>query len=75
MRTDPGSAAELTRFHLVFNSWSVQELEALRSQIQTQSSEINQLKTEKQDLLRKVESGVSIRVQILTRTSMDTDVE
>lgn len=36
----------------------LQELEALRSQVQSQSAEISQLKTENQDLLRRAETGV-----------------
>ncbi|XP_034043607.1 general vesicular transport factor p115 isoform X2 [Thalassophryne amazonica] len=35
----------------------LKELEALRSQVQTQLAEINQLKTERQELLRSVEAG------------------
>lgn len=38
----------------------LQELEALRSQVQSQSTEINQLKTERQELLRRAEGGVKI---------------
>ena len=42
----------------------LQELEALRSQVQSQSAEINQMKTERQELLRRAEAeGVNI-VQI-----------
>ncbi|XP_051801553.1 general vesicular transport factor p115 isoform X2 [Acanthochromis polyacanthus] len=41
------------------NTELLQELEALRSQVQSQSTEINQLKTERQDLLRKAEAGSS----------------
>ncbi len=37
-----------------------QELEALRSQVQSQSAEINQMKTERQELLRRAEAGVYI---------------
>lgn len=37
----------------------LQELEALRSQVQSQSAEINQMKTERQELLRKAEAGVN----------------
>lgn len=36
-----------------------QELEALRGQVQSQSEEIIQLKTERQDLLRRAEAGVT----------------
>uniref|UniRef100_A0A8D3DN65 General vesicular transport factor p115 n=1 Tax=Scophthalmus maximus TaxID=52904 RepID=A0A8D3DN65_SCOMX len=35
------------------------ELEALRSQVQSQSAEINQLSTERQELLRRAEAGSS----------------
>ncbi|KAM9792519.1 general vesicular transport factor p115 [Neosynchiropus ocellatus] len=38
------------------NSELVQELETLRSQVQSQSAEIGQLKSENQDLLRKAET-------------------
>lgn len=38
----------------------LQELEALRSQVQSQSAEINQMKTERQELLRRAEAGVNI---------------
>ncbi|XP_053711887.1 general vesicular transport factor p115 isoform X5 [Synchiropus splendidus] len=38
------------------NSELIQELEALRSQVQSQSAEIGQLKSENQDLLRKAET-------------------
>lgn len=37
----------------------LQELEALRSQIQSQSAEINQMKAERQELLRRAEAGVN----------------
>eukprot|EP00064_Thunnus_orientalis_P007463 superscaffoldBa00000833_g7484 len=37
----------------------VPELEALRTQVQSQSAEISQLKTERQDLLRRAEAGPS----------------
>uniref|UniRef100_A0A672HMN3 General vesicular transport factor p115 n=1 Tax=Salarias fasciatus TaxID=181472 RepID=A0A672HMN3_SALFA len=51
---------------LVSNMWFdfygflyvLQELDDLRSQVQSQSAEIAQLKSERQDLLRKVEDGV-----------------
>ena len=36
-----------------------QELEALKSQVQSQSAEISQLKTEREDLLRRAEAGVT----------------
>uniref|UniRef100_A0A8D3EAP3 General vesicular transport factor p115 n=1 Tax=Scophthalmus maximus TaxID=52904 RepID=A0A8D3EAP3_SCOMX len=36
-------------------------LEALRSQVQSQSAEINQLSTERQELLRRAEAGVNIQ--------------
>uniref|UniRef100_A0A8C4GRL4 General vesicular transport factor p115 n=1 Tax=Dicentrarchus labrax TaxID=13489 RepID=A0A8C4GRL4_DICLA len=39
----------------VFVCWG--ELEALRSQVQSQSAEINQMKTERQELLRRAEAG------------------
>uniref|UniRef100_A0A8C9XDU4 General vesicular transport factor p115 n=1 Tax=Sander lucioperca TaxID=283035 RepID=A0A8C9XDU4_SANLU len=35
-------------------------LEALRSQVESQSAEINQMKTERQELLRRAEAGVNI---------------
>lgn len=38
----------------------MQELEALRSQIQSQSVELNQLKTERKELLRRADARVSI---------------
>ncbi|XP_023145461.1 general vesicular transport factor p115 isoform X3 [Amphiprion ocellaris] len=41
------------------NTELLQELEALRNQVQSQSTEITQLKTERQDLLRKAEAGSS----------------
>lgn len=36
----------------------MQELEALRSQVQSQSAEIQQLQTEKQDMLRRSEAAL-----------------
>uniref|UniRef100_A0A3Q1CG59 General vesicular transport factor p115 n=1 Tax=Amphiprion ocellaris TaxID=80972 RepID=A0A3Q1CG59_AMPOC len=39
------------------------ELEALRNQVQSQSTEITQLKTERQDLLRKAEAGVKTNMK------------
>ncbi|XP_029018399.1 general vesicular transport factor p115 isoform X2 [Betta splendens] len=41
------------------NTDLLKELEALRSQVQLQSSEINLLKTERQDLLKRAETGLS----------------
>ncbi|XP_041790063.1 general vesicular transport factor p115 isoform X5 [Chelmon rostratus] len=41
------------------NTELLKELEALRSQIQAQSAEIHQMKTERQDLLRRAEAGSS----------------
>ncbi|XP_071360438.1 general vesicular transport factor p115 isoform X3 [Trachinotus anak] len=41
------------------NTELLKELEALRSQVQSQSTEINQLKTERQELLRRAEAGSS----------------
>lgn len=41
------------------NTELLKELEALRSQVQSQSADISQLKTENQDLLRRAESGSS----------------
>lgn len=38
-----------------------QELEALRSQIQSQSVELNQMYTEKKELLRRADAGVNIQ--------------
>lgn len=38
----------------------LQELEALRSQVQSQSAELNQMKMERQELLRRAEAGVRI---------------
>lgn len=38
----------------------LQELEALRSQVQAQSAELNQMKMERQELLRRAEAGVRI---------------
>uniref|UniRef100_A0A3B4TZ59 General vesicular transport factor p115 n=1 Tax=Seriola dumerili TaxID=41447 RepID=A0A3B4TZ59_SERDU len=45
---------------LVSNCLRVRELEALRSQVQSQSTEINQLQTEREELLRRAEAGVNI---------------
>uniref|UniRef100_A0A671WR71 General vesicular transport factor p115 n=1 Tax=Sparus aurata TaxID=8175 RepID=A0A671WR71_SPAAU len=39
------------------NTELLKELEALRSQVQSQSAEINQMKTERQELLRRAESS------------------
>ncbi|XP_040002156.1 general vesicular transport factor p115 isoform X2 [Xiphias gladius] len=39
------------------NTELLKELDALRSQVQSQSAEINQLKTERQELLRRAEAG------------------
>ncbi|XP_061737012.1 general vesicular transport factor p115 isoform X3 [Nerophis ophidion] len=39
------------------NTELLKELELLRSQVQTQTAEISQLKTENQDLLKRVETG------------------
>ncbi|XP_029950244.1 general vesicular transport factor p115 isoform X5 [Salarias fasciatus] len=44
------------------NTKLLQELDDLRSQVQSQSAEIAQLKSERQDLLRKVEDGESSSV-------------
>ncbi|CAN9510291.1 unnamed protein product [Ophioblennius macclurei] len=44
------------------NAMLLQELDDLRSQVQSQSAEITQLKSERQDLLRKAEDGESITV-------------
>lgn len=41
------------------NTELLQELDALRSQVQSQSAEISQLKTERQELLRRAEGGSS----------------
>uniref|UniRef100_A0A3Q1JXX6 General vesicular transport factor p115 n=1 Tax=Anabas testudineus TaxID=64144 RepID=A0A3Q1JXX6_ANATE len=41
------------------NTELLKELEALRSQVQSQSAEINQLKTERQELLRRAEAASS----------------
>ncbi|KAG7221825.1 hypothetical protein INR49_017000 [Caranx melampygus] len=41
------------------NTELLKELEALRSQVQSQSTEISQLQTERQELLRRVEAGSS----------------
>ncbi|XP_062288510.1 general vesicular transport factor p115 isoform X2 [Scomber scombrus] len=41
------------------NTELLKELEALRSQVQSQSAEISQLKTEREDLLRRAEAGFS----------------
>ncbi|XP_061573908.1 general vesicular transport factor p115 isoform X6 [Cololabis saira] len=41
------------------NTELVQELEALKSQVQSQLAEISQLKTERQEMLRKAEAGSS----------------
>lgn len=43
----------------------LQELEALRSQVQSQSTEIGQLKMERQDLLRRAEVGVKIMRRLI----------
>uniref|UniRef100_A0A671WUZ0 General vesicular transport factor p115 n=1 Tax=Sparus aurata TaxID=8175 RepID=A0A671WUZ0_SPAAU len=50
----------LTRLFLLLVDRLLQELEALRSQVQSQSAEINQMKTERQELLRRAEAGVKI---------------
>lgn len=47
-----------------------QELESLRSQVQSQSAEINQLKTERQELLRRAEVGVNIRQMSHTESNI-----
>ncbi|XP_056228079.1 general vesicular transport factor p115 isoform X1 [Seriola aureovittata] len=41
------------------NTELLKELEALRSQVQSQSTEINQLQTEREELLRRAEAGSS----------------
>ncbi|XP_053188499.1 general vesicular transport factor p115 [Scomber japonicus] len=41
------------------NTELLKELEALKSQVQSQSAEISQLKTEREDLLRRAEAGSS----------------
>ncbi|XP_040892006.1 general vesicular transport factor p115 isoform X6 [Toxotes jaculatrix] len=53
------------------NAELLKELEALRSQVQSQSAEINQLKTERQELLRSSETGSS-DVASTTDSSLDT---
>lgn len=47
---------------ICFKCWLtlLQELEALRSQVQSQSAEINQMKAERQELLKRAEAGVNI---------------
>lgn len=42
----------------------LQELEALRIQVQSQSEEINQMKTERQELLRRSEAAAVNVLQI-----------
>ncbi|XP_050926532.1 LOW QUALITY PROTEIN: general vesicular transport factor p115 [Lates calcarifer] len=42
------------------NTELLKELESLRSQVQSQSAEINQLKTERQELLRRAESSDTV---------------
>lgn len=53
----------------------LQELEALRSQVQSQSAEINQMKTERQELLRKAEAGVNTMQRAKCITLFLTDAE
>uniref|UniRef100_A0A3P8T143 General vesicular transport factor p115 n=1 Tax=Amphiprion percula TaxID=161767 RepID=A0A3P8T143_AMPPE len=64
----------LCLFESVFRHWGmisgsqsfmkyIPELEALRNQVQSQSTEITQLKTERQDLLRKAEAGVKTNMK------------
>ncbi|KAM4585205.1 general vesicular transport factor p115 isoform 5-T5 [Odontesthes bonariensis] len=52
-QTAEGPAAGLDNTELL------QELDALKSRVESQSSEINQLKTEKQELLKRAEAGSS----------------
>nr|XP_020484509.1 general vesicular transport factor p115 isoform X3 [Labrus bergylta] len=52
-KTAEGSAAESD------NSELLKELEALRSQVQSQSAEINQMRTEREELLRRAEAASS----------------
>ncbi|XP_060942342.1 general vesicular transport factor p115 isoform X3 [Limanda limanda] len=54
------------------NTELLQELEALRSQVQAQSSEINQLQTERQELVRRAEAASSDTVPS-SDSSVDTD--
>uniref|UniRef100_A0A8C6NLK9 General vesicular transport factor p115 n=1 Tax=Nothobranchius furzeri TaxID=105023 RepID=A0A8C6NLK9_NOTFU len=42
----------------------LQELEALKSQVQSQLADINQLKTERQELLRRAEAGSRLSAQM-----------
>uniref|UniRef100_A0AAQ6AJM1 General vesicular transport factor p115 n=1 Tax=Amphiprion ocellaris TaxID=80972 RepID=A0AAQ6AJM1_AMPOC len=63
----------LCLFESVFRHWGMISgsqsfmkyipLEALRNQVQSQSTEITQLKTERQDLLRKAEAGVKTNMK------------
>ncbi|XP_072241045.1 general vesicular transport factor p115 isoform X1 [Leuresthes tenuis] len=63
-QTAEGTAAGLDNTELL------QELDALKSQVQSQSSEINQLKSEKQELLKRAEAASSDTVPT-TDASLD----
>ncbi|XP_072241046.1 general vesicular transport factor p115 isoform X2 [Leuresthes tenuis] len=62
--SEVGTAAGLDNTELL------QELDALKSQVQSQSSEINQLKSEKQELLKRAEAASSDTVPT-TDASLD----
>uniref|UniRef100_A0A3Q3FR34 General vesicular transport factor p115 n=1 Tax=Labrus bergylta TaxID=56723 RepID=A0A3Q3FR34_9LABR len=47
--------------HMLADFVVLQELEALRSQVQSQSAEINQMRTEREELLRRAEAAVNTK--------------
>ncbi|KAI3353097.1 hypothetical protein L3Q82_019665, partial [Scortum barcoo] len=53
------------------NTELLKELEALRSQVQAQSAEINQMKTERQELLRRAEAAGSSDAVPVSEGSVD----
>lgn len=57
LRSEAAQTAEGTAGSGSDNTELLKELEALRTQVQSQSAEISQLKTERQDLLRRAEAG------------------
>ncbi|XP_044203076.1 general vesicular transport factor p115 isoform X5 [Thunnus albacares] len=59
LRSEAAQTAEGTAGSGSDNTELLKELEALRTQVQSQSAEISQLKTERQDLLRRAEAGPS----------------
>ncbi|XP_071391930.1 general vesicular transport factor p115 isoform X6 [Centroberyx affinis] len=55
------------------NTELLKELEALRSQVQSQLAEINRLQTERQELLRRAEAGVSTSLDAAPGSEGSTD--